>query len=162
LQKEADYLLDFESVKKTTNIKDINSRNKALKETASNIQVPLSIFNNPLSPLETVVRYLKDILGFSHSQTAKVLSRNETTIWTTYNNSTSKIDKLSIELTPSIHISFVPLLIFSNRSLSILENLCLYLNKNGMTCSKIAKAINRNDKTVWTVISRAKTKLNEK
>ncbi len=51
-----------------------------------NIYIPLDLFQDRgSSPLEVVVRYLKDDLNFKNHEIAKLLNRNQKTIWTTYN-----------------------------------------------------------------------------
>ena len=50
------------------------------------IHVPIELFQDrSASPLEVVVGYLKDELGFKNHEIAKLLHRNQKTIWTTYN-----------------------------------------------------------------------------
>ncbi len=50
------------------------------------IHVPIELFQDrTASPLEVVVNYLKNELGFKNHEIAKLLHRNQKTIWTTYN-----------------------------------------------------------------------------
>ncbi len=50
------------------------------------IHVPIELFQDRTSsPLEVVVGYLKDKLGFKNNEIALLLHRNQKTIWTTYN-----------------------------------------------------------------------------
>ena len=128
------------------------------------IYLPIGIFRSKLGPLEAVVRYMKDILKYNFSQIAKLLSRDETTIWTSYNNSLEKGKIiLDVEMAyPHIKKSdlIVPLSIFSERSISILEALCLYLKQNfNLNYREIGLLLERNERTIWTVISRASKKL---
>ena len=162
MEKEADLILDREIDIKPFNINDFYKENKQVRDNSESMIIPISIFKNNLSPLETLVRYLKDILGFTCFQMCIALKRSETTIRTTYNNSLKKLDKIVLNIESQNNISFIPLKIYSYRELSVLENLCMYLYSRNMTYSKISKKVNRNEKTVWTVISRAKRKLNEK
>lgn len=54
---------------------------------------------------------------------------------------------------------FVPLDIFEDRRLSVLEVLVEYLKeKRHLTFHQIAVMINRDDRTVWTCYNRAKKK----
>ena len=48
---------------------------------------------------------------------------------------------------------------FNNRKLSILENLVYYLQNKNISLSNIAKILNRDYKTIWTINSRVKNKL---
>jgi hypothetical protein len=116
------------------------------------------------------VRYLKDALGFSFKKISNLMSRDESTIWTTYNKSLSKgkiivdfqmsgIDFSKLKLKPSSLI--IPLSIFSERTLSILETLCLYIKENfSLTYHNISLLLERDERTIWTVIKRAEKKLN--
>jgi len=63
-----------------------------------------------------------------------------------------EIEKMRKEVT-------VPIGIFSDRNYGVLENLCkhLKLTHKFRNCD-IAKLLNRDDRTIWTVISRVKTK----
>ena len=45
------------------------------------IQIPCSIFTKKLSPLETVVKYLKENIGLSNSKIADILQKDKKTIW---------------------------------------------------------------------------------
>ena len=53
----------------------------------------------------------------------------------------------------------IPSSIFQDRELSVLEAMVEYFKeKKGMKYSEIARLINRDDRTVWTVYKRAKKK----
>jgi len=53
---------------------------------AVSIRIPLELFQDRnSSPLEVVVNYMKDKLGFKNHEIAQLLHRNQKTIWTTYN-----------------------------------------------------------------------------
>ena len=59
---------------------------------------------------------------------------------------------------PSSHLA-VPTSIFRDRTLKPLEALVEYLKEvNNLTYHQIAKLLNRNDRTIWTVYQRAKKK----
>lgn len=48
--------------------------------------LPLELFQDrETSPLEVVVRYMKDRLGFKNNEIARMLHRDQRTIWATYN-----------------------------------------------------------------------------
>ena len=132
------------------------------------ISLPIGLFRSELGPLEAVVKYLRDILEYNLSSIAKLLARDETTIWTTYHNSKKKELIVDLELEDidfnkmkvAKESLIVPLSLFSERRLSILESLCIYLKENfNLTYHKIALIISRDDRTVWTVVNRAKQKL---
>ena len=53
----------------------------------------------------------------------------------------------------------IPSEIFRNRDLAVLESLVKYLRESlGLSYAEIASLLNRDDRTIWTVYSRAKKK----
>lgn len=116
------------------------------------IPVPVSIFNNKLAPLEALVLYLKN-QNYRLSEISLMLKREQSTIWLTYHNSLKK--KVTIKTDSEI---FIPLEIFSERKLSILEILSEHLRNNNLSFKEIAKLTGKNSKTIWTCYNRAKNK----
>lgn len=58
------------------------------------VNIPSFIFKDrSLAALEAVVVYLKDSQGLTYSQIARLLNRDDRTIWTTYQRAKKKIDK---------------------------------------------------------------------
>ena len=55
-------------------------------------------------------------------------------------------------------LASVPLSIFKDRSLSVLETLVFYLKNRGLSLKEISTLINRDQRTIWTVFNRAKKK----
>ena len=119
--------------------------------------IPICVFNNEtLSSLETICKYLKENCKYTYHEIALILNRNDRTIWTTYNNSKKKLAEKFV-IKPS-EIS-LPLDIFKERKLSVLESIAVYLkDKVGLSLHEIAKLLNRNDRTIWTVYNRGKKK----
>lgn len=116
--------------------------------------IPTSIFQTKLAPLESLTKYLKENLNYNFSKIASLLNRDQRTIWSAYQSSKKKKFKLKIKSE-----ILVPISIFSNRKFSILESLVKYLkDKYNFTFHKMALQLNRNDRTIWTVYSRAKRK----
>lgn len=117
--------------------------------------IPTSIFHNDkLSVLEAIVKYMKEELDFRTIRIAELLNRNEKTIWTTYNKSKGKM-KERLEVKPG---KAVPVSIFRPRLLSVLETLVEFLKEKGMSFHEIAAALNRDDRTIWTVCKRGTNK----
>ncbi len=119
--------------------------------------IPITVFDNKkLSALETICKYLKENTNKTYHEIALLLNRNDRTIWTTYNNAKKKLpDKFVVK--PS-EIS-LPLDIFKERKLSVLESIAVYLKDEvGLTLHKIATLLNRNDRTIWTVYTRGRKK----
>ncbi|MBA3064008.1 hypothetical protein FP803_01065 [Candidatus Woesearchaeota archaeon] len=120
------------------------------------IEIPACIFNDKLSALETIVKYLKENLNLKYSEIAKLLNRNDRTIWTTYSNSRKKYSK---EFVVKDNKYFIPASIISNRSLSVLESIVSYLKNNfDLKYSQIALLLCRDQRTIWTVYNRRKRK----
>ncbi|MFC1728656.1 hypothetical protein ACFLZ7_04320 [Nanoarchaeota archaeon] len=56
----------------------------------------------------------------------------------------------------------VPLSLFRDRSISVLEALSEHLkDKKGLSYHEIAVLLNRDDRTIWTCYNRAKKKRNK-
>ncbi len=132
------------------------------------ISVPIGLFRSKLGPLEALVRYLKDVHDFSFVRIARILNRDETTIWTTYHNSLRKPLIIDLDLhdidTKKLKMTKENLIInvshFSERLLSVLEVLCLYLRENyHLSYRMIGSLLERDERTVWTVVNRALKKI---
>jgi hypothetical protein len=174
VNKESDSVNESLSIIKSISQKhniDIRQLGELLKNRERYICIPVGLFRSKLGPLETVVRYLKDILGYNFAQISRLLFRDETTIWTSYKNSVKKnevivdleladIDMKKLKLKKEDLI--VPLSVFSERKLSVLEALCLYLRETfGLSYHVIGEIVERNERTIWTVVNRAGKKLDE-
>jgi len=115
------------------------------------IEIPVTIFTKKLGALEAVVKYMKENLNLAYSEIANILSRNESTIWTAYNKANHKmknaikIDSKDLKIPASIF----------NRKLTILESTILYLKKKGLKYVEIASVLDRDQRNVWTIYSKA-------
>lgn len=123
-----------------------------LKIIKQHLPIPISIFKDS-SPLESLVKYLKDNLNLGLSEISSLLNRDQRTIWITYNNASKK--KLVLDTSSKITIS---LEFFSERELSVLENLVDYLTDQKFSISKISSLLNRDYKTIYTIYVRIKKK----
>ncbi len=119
--------------------------------------IPVSIFsNNRLSCLESIVKYLRENERMSNAETARLLGRAQASVWITYRNAAKKLAKYFVADTPDLMIPTEAL----SSGLSALESISLYLNKKyGIGYSKIAKLLNRDQRTIWTVCDRARKKI---
>lgn len=125
------------------------------QNSSSNL-VPLSIFRDyRLTPLEAVIKYLREKRGFSYHTIASLLQRNVRDIYKTYAHAFDKAGLLEVK---SVHTLLVPVSIFANRELSALENLVLYLKNQELSYRQISVLLNRNERTIWTVHQRARRK----
>ena len=67
--------------------------------------------------------------------------------------SKKKVSKVQFEL------SHLPISIFKDRSISVLEAIVEYLHEvKGLTFKQISLHLNRNERTIWTVYSRVRQK----
>jgi len=137
---------------------DYDNLLQILKRRQSYVSVPASIFNNALSPLENVVLYLSRKLCLSQTEIANILNRDHTTIWTTLQNAKKKMKSKEYEGKESDIL--VPIHIFADGKLSVLESLSVYIKERfGLSYHEIAAMLGKDDRTIWTVVKRAKEKL---
>ena len=68
-----------------------NEIKKLLIRGKEEVTLPISIFNEKLGMLEAASLYLKDKLGLSFNDIAKLLKRDYKTIWTSYNKAKKKL-----------------------------------------------------------------------
>jgi transposase-like protein len=121
--------------------------------------VPLSIVSGK-SSLEAIVLYLKDFSRLKFKDIAKLLNRDQRTIWVTYANAKKK--KLILD-TENHSQLMLPLNIFYSRNFSILENIVLYLRTTqSLSFNQISDLIGKNYQTVRTVYKRALRKIDQK
>ncbi len=124
------------------------------------ISIPCEIFRQGLSGLEAIVKYLKEQHSMQYSKIGSLINRDQRTVWVTYNKAKSKqIFFKENNSCPTVSISSD---VLKNRELSVLESVSLYLKNLGFSVKKIALILGKNEKTVWTVLSRAKKKLDKK
>ncbi len=119
--------------------------------------IPISIFENKkLTASEIIVKYLKENLHLANHEIALALNRNNKTIWTVYNLSLKKTkEKLVIKDTKF----FVPISIFKDSNLTLLESIISYLKDyHELTYHKIAVLLRRDERNIWTIYQRSKRK----
>jgi hypothetical protein len=119
------------------------------------IKIPLSIFNETLGPLESIVKYLKDNLKLSYDEISKLLFRSKSSLSITYKDSSRKYkEKLDAKSSYSVPVS-----IFSNLKLSVLESIVKHLKETqNLSYHNIAVLLKRDDRTIWTVYNRSLNK----
>lgn len=141
----------FNKLKKRYNLTSTDVINLTQEE----IIIPISAYNDILSPLETDVKYLKENLNFDYVNIAKLLARNRKTIWQAYKNAVRKMpERLKVSDTEyNIPVSVL------RYELSILEATVAYLKDEfDINYHEIGELLKRNEKTVWTVYNRAQNK----
>jgi len=125
-------------------------------ESKEEILIPVEIFKNrKLSVLELVVKFLKENKNVKFSHIAKLLNRDSRTIWSSYEKANKKY---SNQLNSEAEF-YVPIHVFANRNLSPLEALVDCLKSSfKMRLHQIAKALARDERTIWTIVDRIKKK----
>lgn len=123
---------------------------------SSQILIPSKVLaNRSVSFFESLVVYLVEERKISFSDIGKLLARDRRTIWTTYTRAKSKPFSPS-QISKNI---FIPLQIFANRNLSILESLVDYFTTStDLSNKEIALLLDRSPKTIWTIKKRVSDK----
>jgi len=115
---------------------------------------------NNLSILEAIVRYLKDIKKYNFHEIGQLLQRDERNIWTIYHRAKKKQEKFSHGSNIEIYDVLIPLSIFHNKKLCVLEALSHFLKDiKNLTYHQIGLLLGRDERNIWTVYHRAKKKL---
>jgi hypothetical protein len=123
------------------------------------ITIPATIFSKKLGSLEAITKYMKENLGMNYKEISKELRRDERTIWTAYKKAkekqpgTLKVKETKINM---------PVSIFENESLTTLESIIIYLKEKGFKFSEIAKLLERDQRNIGTIYSRATKKIKKK
>jgi len=129
-------------------------KSKQKEEMGEEMTVPVSIFKNKdVGPAATLVKYMKENRNMRLSKIARMLNRDDRTIWHEYRLS-SGIRGLEEKEGPNI-----PIEIFKERKFSILESLIFYLRENGRSNIEIANMLGRDPRNIYTIYSRALLKL---
>jgi hypothetical protein len=120
------------------------------------LSVPALIFNEKLTPLESVVKFLKQEKNLSFKKISELIKRDQRNVWHIYSSSIKKYpEKFVIKETKF----WIPVSIFSDSRLSALESLVSHLkDKLNLSYHEIAVLLSRNDRTIWTVYSRSRKK----
>ena len=102
---------------------------------------------------------MKEEKNLSYHQIASLLNRDDRTIWTAYSRVQKKrrtTGAASYSKAPKLKI---PSIIFRDRSVAVLEATVEFLkDEKKLSYHEIAVALNRDDRTIWTVYNRAKKK----
>jgi len=127
------------------------------KLTIGELSIPITIFSKNLGTLEALCKYMKENLEMNYNEIAKELNRDQRTIWTSYKKAKEK-QKEIIEFKKTL--VFLPTSILRNRKLTTLESIVYYLKKKGLKNSEIAGLLDRDQRNIWTIYSKAIKKLN--
>lgn len=142
----------FEKVKKESKL----SHKEIISELASEPKIPVSVFNETLSGLETISKYLKENLNLDYQAIAEFLSRSQKTIWQAHFYAKKKFPQKFLVQHSEF---FIPVSALQNRKLSILESITSYLKDScQLKFHEISSLLKRDQSTIWTVYQRAKHK----
>jgi len=118
--------------------------------------LPFGIFStSKISSLESIVKYLKEVRGLKFSKIAKLLNRNNKTIWATYAQASRKMPEPFGEVRDDVAM---PASLIADRSLSVLEHIVFFAKQLGHTNHEVALMLHLDDRTIWAVYDRAKKK----
>ena len=144
---------------------------KTKKSTIENLTIPSGIFTGRLGCLEAMVKYMKENLEMGYHEIAEILNRDNRNIWTVYKKARGKqpeamnLEKTLIML-PVMKIEktflVLPVSIFENDKLTTLEAIVLYLKEKGLRYNEISKLLNRDQRNIWTIYSKAVKKNKDK
>jgi len=130
-------------------------QNTYIASNSQEIQIPSCIFRYGISGLESVVKFLRENKQLRFCEIAKILNRNDRTIWDAYSEASKKCHE-SFDDNSSISI---PISAVADRSLSVLESITCYLKDQlNLRFCAIALELNKDQRTVWTVYHRMKKK----
>jgi hypothetical protein len=122
------------------------------------IKIPATVFSKELGALEAITKYMKENLNMTYKEISCEIKRNEKTIWNVYQKTKKKNpERIKVKET-DLHI---PIREFENEKLTILESVIIYLKEKGMKFSEIAKILERDQRNIWTIYSRAIKKLED-
>ena len=115
--------------------------------------IPITCFFAELTPLESIVRYLKEEQKLNFHKIGILLNRNERNIWHTYNSSRKKYS--SFYKYESSNYS-IPLYLFSEKKLSPFEIIVHHLREvHHLKFTDIAHLLKKDSRTIWTIYRRA-------
>jgi hypothetical protein len=125
-------------------------------EQLEEVHIPAAVLDNRrLGILESVVKFLREEHDYTLAKIAVLLKRDNRTIWSTYERARRKVPKQSSVLPGTVYI---PVSVFSNRTLGVLEAVVVHLKESGMRYSAIARLLGRDARTIWTAYNRAQRK----
>ena len=137
------------------------ARKKKEAEKIKEIKIPIEIFKQTTSPSESLCKYLKENKNLKFAEISKLINRDQRTIWLNYRNARKK-KKEKIQIKDAKPELSIPINIFSNRKLSILESLIFYLREKQLKNIEIANLLNKDSRNIHTFYKRALNKLTNK
>lgn len=131
-----------------------------LSKKQEELAVPIEIFSyRKLGCMESAVKFLRENRGLSYKKISELLGRSRSTIGVMYHRANQKLDEHFLEFPASNHL--IPLSQFADERYSALESVVFYLKERGVDLSKIARMLNRDYRTIYTVYRRGKERNEE-
>ncbi len=121
------------------------------------ISIPVSAMSErKLSPLESVVKYLRENLNLCNLSVSKLAGRSPQVCWTTYRNAVRKHPGRLADR----HSRYdIPVDTLRDGKRSVLEACAIHLKDScHASFHEIAVLLGRDDRTIWTAYQRGKRK----
>ena len=151
------YILSAEEIERYLRGEELQPVKEGIKEVAGESEtVPVVIFNEVVSPLEAIVKYLKEVKGLRLVEIAKLTGRDQRAIGMTYRAAVKKMPEAYVigktEYT-------IPITLLQDKKLSVAEHIVKQLKEAyTLTYHEVAVLMKRDDRTVWTLYNRAMKK----
>ncbi len=118
--------------------------------------IPLSIFSSRLYPAEALCKYLHEQEHFSYHEIAVMLKRNERSVWASCQRARKKLRSAFIVKDENY---LLPLSLFQNPFLTLLESVVLYLHTAyNLTNPQIATLLHKSPNSIAVLSKRAREK----
>lgn len=114
--------------------------------------VPIAAFRSDLTPLETIVKFLREERGMRLVDIAAVVGRDQRAIGVTY----ARVARKMPGPLPggSSHVLF-PAVLLRDEALTPAEHVVRFLRDAGFSHAEIARMLGRDGRTVWTLDARS-------
>ena len=144
------YRLNEEELKKYLREEEVQPVKEGVQDSEV---VPVSIFNDVLSPLEAIVKYLKEVRGMRLVEIAKLTGRDQRAIGVTYRAAIKKMPEAYVVGTSEY---MIPVHVLQDKKLTVSEHIVKQLKEVfKLNYHEVAVLMKRNDRTVWTLYNRA-------
>ncbi len=129
---------------------------KILIQNTRIITIPISIFNAQLGISQSIVKYLKENKNLTFATIAKILHKDQRTVWSTYHQASKKYSSAFVIKSQDL---LIPLDNFNNEKYSDIESVIIFLKeKYHLTYTQIAKVLSRDLRNIWAIYNKAKKK----
>jgi DNA-binding CsgD family transcriptional regulator len=150
LDKNTNLISNISSFPSDNDSELLQALEKFIQEYKRNKQIhkiPIRLFGIRLGVLETIVKYLRET-GLSYAEIAKILERDQRTIWTSYNKATKK---QNTPFTINSDDQFIDIGIFADKKYSPMQRLVTELISKGYSLKDISSLLNRSYKNIWMI-----------